>query len=214
MITSWKELPIGLFMDLSKILRSQISDDEKVFKCAALLKGMDYDDFLDLPIDEARAAVADASFLYEAPKEAKVKRMYHLGSRDYKLMRNTDGMTTAQYLNYQSIAGIPPEDGIDELMAIILIPDGKKYGEEDAEEIKEEIRNNLNIEDALGIANFFTASFEKSMKRTLLYSEAALTVKKWTARGKDKEQVKAEKIALETIIKELRSMYGLVSLKR
>ena len=195
MITSWKELPIGLFMDLSKILRSQISDDEKVFKCAALLKGMDYDDFLDLPIDEARDAVADASFLY-------------------KLMRNTDGMTTAQYLNYQSIAGIPPEDGIDELMAIILIPEGKKYGEEDAEEIKEEIRNNLNIEDALGIANFFTASFEKSMKRILLYSEVALTAKKWTARGKDKEQVKAEKIALETIIKELRSMYGLVSLKR
>ena len=115
MITNWKDLPIGLFMDLSKINRSQISDEEKIFKMTALLMGIDYDEFLNLPINEAREAVADASFLYEEPKPEKVKRVYHLGTRDYKLMRNTDGMTTAQYLNYQAIAGIPPEDGIDEL---------------------------------------------------------------------------------------------------
>ena len=208
MITSWKELPIGMFMDLSKIMRSQISDDEKVFKTAALLKGMEYDEFLNLPIADARQAVADASFLYEEPKAAKTKKTYHLGTRDYKLMRNMDGMTTAQYLNYQGIAGIPPEEGIDELMAIILVPEGKVYGDYDTEEIKEEIRNNLGVEDAYGIANFFTASFEKSMRRIVRYSEAALTAKKWMLRGKDKEKLQAEKIALQTMINELHSMSG------
>lgn len=214
MITSWNDMPISTFKEMAKIHRSQISDDEKVFKTAALLNGMTYDEFLDLPINDARNLVAQQSFLYEAPKPEKTKRKYHLGTRDYKLMKNTDEMTTAQYLNYQSIAGIPLDESVDDLMAIILVPDGKVYGDYDMEEAKEEIANNLSVTEALGIANFFTGCFERLMRRMALLSEAALISIKWKTKGKNKEQVQAEKIALQTAIDELHSMHGYLSSKR
>lgn len=201
-------MPIATFKAMAKIHRSQISDDEKVFQTAALLCGMSYDDFLNLPIDEARGIIAEQSFLYTEPKAEKTRRMYRLGTRDYKLMRNTDDMTTAQYLNYQSIAGIPLEDSIDDLMAIILIPDGKVYGDYDTEDIKEEIANNLTVTEALGIANFFIRCFERLMRRTALLSEAALITMKLKARKKNKEALQAERLAIQTAIEELHSMYG------
>lgn len=214
MITSWNEMPIATFKAMAKIHQSQISDEEMVFRTAALLNGMTYEEFLELPINDARNLVAQQSFLYAEPKPEKVKRKYHLGTRDYKLMRNTDEMTTAQYLNYQSIAGIPLDESIDDFMTIILVPDGKVYGDYDMEEAKEEISNNLTVTEALGIANFFTASLEKLMRRIVLLSEAALISIKWKARNKNKEALQAEKIALQTAIDELHSMYGSLSLKR
>lgn len=214
MITSWNDMPIGVFKAMAKIHRSQISDDDKVFQTAALLCGMEYDDFLNLPLNESRAIVAQMNFVYTEPKPEKIRRKYQLGAREYKMMKNPDEMTTAQYLNYQSIIGVPAEENMDDLMTIILVPDGKVYGDYDMEEAKEEIANNLTVTEALGIANFFTASLEKSMRRMIMWSEAALTAKKILTRGKDKEQVQAEKIALQTAIEELHSMYGSLSSKR
>lgn len=214
MITSWNDMPIGVFKAMAKIHRSQISDDDKVFQTAALLCGMEYDDFLNLPLNESRAIVAQMNFVYTEPKPEKIKRKYHLGATEYKMMKNPDEMTTAQYLNYQSIIGVPAEENMDDLMTIILVPDGKVYGDYDMEETKEEISNNLTVTEALGIANFFTASLEKSMRRMIMWSEAALTAKKILTRGKNKEQAQAEKIALQTAIEELHSMYGSLSSKR
>ena len=214
MITSWNDMPIGVFKAMAKIHRSQISDDDKVFQTAALLCGMDYDDFLNLPLNESRAIIAQMNFVYTEPKPEKIRRKYQLGTREYKMMKNPDEMTTAQYLNYQSIIGVPADENMDDLMTIILVPDGKVYGDYDMEEAKEEISNNLTVTEALGIANFFTASLEKSMRRMIMWSEAALTAKKILARGKNKEQVQAEKIALQTAIEELHSMYGSLSSKR
>lgn len=214
MITSWNDMPIGVFKAMAKIHRSQISDDDKVFQTAALLCGMDYDDFLNLPLNESRAIVAQMNFVYTEPKPEKIRRKYQLGAREYKMMKNPDEMTTAQYLNYQSIIGVPADENMDDLMTIILVPDGKVYGDYDMEEAKEEIANNLTVTEALGIANFFTASLEKSMRRMIMWSEAALTAKKILTRGKNKEQVQAEKIALQTAIEELHSMYGSLSSKR
>lgn len=214
MITSWNDMPIATFKAMAKIHRSQISDDDKVFQTAALLCGMDYDDFLNLPLNESRAIVAQMNFVYTEPKPEKIRRKYQLGAREYKMMKNPDEMTTAQYLNYQSIIGVPADENMDDLMTIILVPDGKVYGDYDMEEAKEEIANNLTVTEALGIANFFTASLEKSMRRMIMWSEAALTAKKILTRGKNKEQVQAEKIALQTAIEELHSMYGSLSSKR
>lgn len=207
-------MPIGVFKAMAKIHRSQISDDDKVFQTAALLCGMDYDDFLNLPLNESRAIVAQMNFVYTEPKPEKIRRKYQLGTREYKMMKNPDEMTTAQYLNYQSIIGVPVDENMDDLMTIILVPDGKVYGDYDMEEAKEEIANNLTVTEALGIANFFTASLEKSMRRMIMWSEAALISIKWKARNKNKEALQAEKIALQTAIEELHSMYGSLSLKR
>lgn len=208
MITSWKEMPIGVLKQISEIDYSKENETEKTFKRAALLSGMDYNDFLNLSLEEANAIVNSTVFLFQEPKAVKVKRIYHLGEHDYRLMKNADGMTTAQYLNYQALMGVHPQESMIDLMAIALVPDGKKYGDYDMDDVREEIANHLNVEEALGIANFFIRSFERSIRRIALFSEASLTAMKWTLKGKDKEEVKAKKIVLNMAIKELRSMYG------
>ena len=212
MIRSWNEVTIKKFKDLTDIMRSQDSEEEKVFRCTALLAGMDYDDFLSLPINDAHALVMGTEFLYTEPKPVKVKNEYVLNGRTYRLMKSVNGMAVVQYINYQSIAHIPPMDCLPQLMSIVLVPEGMKYGELDEETVIEEV-GNLKVEEALGIANFFTASFEKSMRRTAAYLEAQLLMMKITYKDKDKEKVRAHRLMMDTLLKELRSTYGFLSSK-
>lgn len=214
MITSWNTLPIREYKDLMQIFRSQITEEEKVFKATAILAGMDYERFLELPLKDSKELIAQAGFLYTQPKAAKVKSIYHLGSRDYKLMKNVNGMTTAQYINYQAIVHIPPIECIDSLMAIILVPDGHKYGEIDEDIVTDEIASNLDIESAMGIADFFTTSYERSIRNKVSKARTMIQFLKWMGRPKDKEERKAWNLQMETLLKELDSTYGYLSLKQ
>lgn len=216
MITSWKQMSIGTFMKVSEINRSQDSDEDKLFRIAALLSGMEYEDFLNLPLNESRGIIAKGGFMYEEPKAGKIKKTYVIGSRTYRVMRNMDDMTTAQYLNYQSIADKPVDDTMADLMAIVLIPEGKTYGDYDMTEITEEIRDNFNIEDALSVADFFTRLFERSIRRMQRYSDILLTAMEWKVRMecKNKEQRETVKMAMQLVRDELHSMYGYPSSKR
>ena len=216
MITSWKQMSIGTFMKVSEINRSQDSDEDKLFRIAALLSGMEYEDFLNLPLNESRDIIAKAGFMYEEPKAGKIKKTYVIGSRTYRVMRNMDDMTTAQYLNYQSIADKPVDDTMADLMAIVLIPEGKTYGDYDMQEVTEEIKAYFNIEDALSVADFFIKLSGKLMRRMQRYSDILLTAMEWKVRMecKNKEQRETVKTAMQLVRDELHSMYGSPSSKR
>lgn len=216
MITSWKEMPIGVFMKINEINKSDYSDDDKLFRIAAMLSGMDYEEFITLPLNESRDIIAQAGFMYEEPKAGKMKKTYVIGSRTYRVMRNMDDMTTAQYLNYQSIADKPVDDTMADLMAIVLIPEGKTYGDYDMQEVTEEIKTYFNIEDALSVADFFTRLFERSIRRMQRYSDILLTAMEWKVRMecKNKEQRETVKTAMQLVRDELHSMYGSPSSKR
>ena len=216
MITSWKEMPIGVFMKINEINKSDYSDDDKLFRIAAMLSGMDYEEFITLPLNESRDIIAKAGFMYEEPKAGKMKKTYVIGSRTYRVMRNMDDMTTAQYLNYQSIADKPVDDTMADLMAIVLIPEGKTYGDYDMQEATEEIKTYFNIEDALSVADFFTRLFERSIRRMQRYSDILLTAMEWKVRMecKNKEEKETVKTAMQLVRDELHSMYGSPSSKR
>lgn len=216
MITSWKEMPIGVFMKISEVNKSDYNDDDKLFHIAALLNNMDYEDFINLPLNESRDIIAKAAFMYNEPKASKMKKTYVIGSRTYRVMRNMDDMTTAQYLNYQSIAERPVDETMADLMAIVLIPEGKTYGDYDMQDVTEEIKDHFNIEDALSVADFFTRLFEKSMRRMRRYSDILLTAMEWKVRMecKDKEQKEAVKTAMALLREEILSTSGYPSSKR
>ena len=216
MITSWKEMPIGVFMKISEVNKSDYNDDDKLFHIAALLNNMDYEDFINLPLNESRDIIAKAAFMYNEPKAGKMKKTYVIGSRTYRVMRNMDDMTTAQYLNYQSIAERPVDETMADLMAIVLIPEGKVYGDYDMQDVTEEIRDHFNIEDALSVADFFTRLFEKSMRRMRRYSDILLTAMEWKVRMecKDKEQKEAVKTAMALLREEILSTSGYPSSRR
>lgn len=209
MIQSWREMPIGILQEINVISQLHISDDEKTFKVTALLNGMDYDDFLSLPLDDARELVAKTDWVRTEPKKVKVRKEYQINGRDYYLNKNILGITTAAYIDFQAICQSRMEDNLPEMMAIVLIPKGHKYGDGyDQEEVVEEIRNHFNVEDALSVADFFITKCEKSMRRTLMKLEAMMTAQRIMARKEDKELMKALETEMKAADRELLSAYG------
>jgi hypothetical protein len=93
-------------------------------------------------------------------------------------------------------------------MGIVLVPEGKVFGDYLMEEVVEEIRENLNIEDALSIADFFTKSFERLMRRTLLFSDGMLAAAMITSRKEQREMLKAMRLELKLVTDALRSEFG------
>lgn len=208
MIESWKEMPIAVFQKVWDIEQLHITEDEKIIKIAALLAGIPEGEFLAMPMDEARGYIAKTHFMYEKPKVRRVSRRYRIGSRNYHLMRNVEELTTAQYINYQGLVGRPINEIIADLMGIVLVPEGKVFGDYLMDEVVEEIRENLNIEDALSIADFFTKSFERLMRRTLLFSDGMLAAAMITSRKEQREMLKAMRLELKLVTDALRSEFG------
>lgn len=208
MIKSWSEMPIRVLMEIDEIGQLHCSDDEKTFKTTALLAGMPYEEFIELPLDKARELVAETYFFDQEPEKVKVKKFYHLGTRDYKMMKNVDDMTTSQYINFQAIVG-SERQMLPELMAIILVPKGFKYGDGyDMDEITEEIANNLSVEEGLAIADFFIASSERRTEALLRRSSALATAARIMAPKKDKEKMKVLEMQIHLLNDALRSESG------
>lgn len=209
MITKWSEMPIGILQEIDEINGLHISDDEKTFMATALLAGMDYDDFINLSLDEARALVEKASFIQTMPNRVKVKNQYKIGNTTYVLQKDIMGITTAAYIDFQAI--LPTVDRhLPELMAIILVPKGHAYNEgySNADAI-EEIRENLNVEEALSIADFFTNRCEKLTEQILWKSKAAIWAMKLKAKSKEeREMLEVLRIQMEVAFSNLSSGFG------
>ena len=205
MINNWSEMPLGVLIQMADIDKLPVSDEEKTFMATSLLAGMDYKKFMDLPIPEARELVAKTDWVRTTPAKKKVQKEYKIGSRTYRLFKDIMGITTAQYIDYQAIITQGVDVNLAELMAIILIPEGCKYNDGyDKEEIVDEIRNYMNVEDALSVADFFTTKFAKLTKRTTLRLEAELTAQRILARKENKEKLRAMEIQTKLVGEEVR----------
>lgn len=209
MITSWNEMPIGVLQQVDDINGLHISDEEKTFRATALLAGMDYDEFMNLPLVDSTAMISKTAFVREMPKKVRVRSEYQIGSRRYVLHRNMMDITVAQYINYQAIFDKKREDYLPELLAIVLIPKGHKYGEGyDMEEVVEEIRSNLNVEEGLSIADFFITKSSRLMRRICRRLMAAMTVARIRSKKEEKEMMRAMELEMRLSNDALLSEYG------
>jgi len=209
MITSWNEMPIGVLQQINDIDSLHCSDDEKTFMATALLAGMEYDDFIQLPLEEATALVGQTTFVHYQPRQVRVRKEYQIGRRTYTLHKNIMEITTAQYINFQAVVGMGLEMHLPELMAIVLIPKGHKYGEGyDMEEVTEEIRDYMGVEDALSVADFFISKSDRLMRRMLRRSEAIMAVRRMMANKEEKEMMTALEMEMKLANDALRSGFG------
>ena len=206
MITKWNEMSIADFEKKLEIESLPVSDEEKEYQLAALCGGITYDQLLNQPLSMTQDMMTNIAFLYRAPREVKTQREYHIGTRDYTLLRDSSEMTTAQYIDFQSIVSLPTEENIAELMAIVLVPKGHTYNEGyNHNEIVEEIRNNFNIEDALSVASFFIKRFRRSIN-SLLNRVEALTL--WHSLTNRNKAIRQAMKRSRKAIRDLRSGYG------
>lgn len=212
---TWKDINIKTYNELYKLTSNALmNDNERDLRVAALLNGISYEEILEQPLDKTRKMSAKMDFLCERPKKGKCKKEYKFNGRDYKLLRDMSEMTTAQYIDYTTVMTGKFEENIIPILSIILVPKGHIYNDGyDMEEVREDV-SNLNVEEALGICDFFIKKYRRLLKATLLYSSVIIRLQ-LRKLPKDKRQV------LEPLLKEqnqkvreLLSQFGSDWLKR
>lgn len=209
MIRSWSEMPIGMLQEINDIDGLHISDDEKTFRVTALLAGIDYDEFMDLPLAESTELVSETGWVRVEPRKVKARKEYQIGGRTYKLSKDIMGVTTAQYIDFQALVQMGVQMHLPELMSIVLIPKGHTYGNGyDKNEVVEEIRDHFNVEDALSVADFFIGRSDRLMRRMLRRLDAMMTVSRIMASKEEKEAMRAMELEMKLANDALRSGFG------
>ena len=128
-IDSWDKMPVGLLKDVHRITSDEnLSEDDKSLQAAAILARMPYDTLLNLPLDEAQELVARTAFLYEKPEKKKIRKNYNLNGRVYVPLMSMEDMTTAQFIDFNSLIN-ELDERLPEILSIFLVPKGHKYND-------------------------------------------------------------------------------------
>ena len=196
----WSEISIKKFDEISNILSSMnnVNEDEALeinINLLSALCDVSVDEIEDLPLTEFSKLVKQTEFLKKMPN-VDIKDNYVINGKKYVLLSNVQKMTTAQYIDYQTLVK-NADKNVKELLSVFLIPKGKKYGEYDLEEVINDIYNYFPITDARAVSFFFTLVLQSLTKATLISLERR--TKKELKKAKTKEEKEKIEMLLETI---------------
>lgn len=204
MIDSYEKLTVGKYLEIKEILEDNANELDKNVRMIAVLGDFDEEDVLEFPLPVFNRYIQATGFLLETPRKRNVSTTYVLGGQKLDVQLNVEGMTTAQFIDYQTF--IKDDNKIVELLSVFLIPKGKKYNKEyDIIEVQKLIRDNLNILDALGMSAFFLTWFQALSKVTV--TSLIRKMKKMMRKEKNGER---KKMMQEAIMNLERSGDGLV----
>lgn len=196
----WEDISIKKFDEINNILSNinNVNEDEALeinINLLSILCDVSVEEIEDLPLTEFSKLVKQTEFLKEMPK-VDIKDNYVINGKKYVLCANVSKMTTAQYIDYQTLVK-NADKNVKELLSVFLIPKGKKYGEYDLEEVMNDIYNYFPIADARAVSFFFTLVLQSLTKATLISLERR--TKKELKKTKTKEEKEKIEILLETI---------------
>lgn len=166
MITSYNQLPLGLFLDIRALQEDGNLDpiDLRVAVVAALT-GKTEREVLDAPIAESSEWFAAASFLErDAEIPRRISDAYDLG--DWQLIPSTDlrKITTAQYIDFQAFAP-GGEKTLPQLLSVFLVPKGHAYNDGyDMAAVQKAIRDRLCVTEVLALSAFFLTRYAASIR--------------------------------------------------
>lgn len=204
MIKSWSELPVAKLQEIRSVSINIEDEDTKVLTIAGILADKTYREMLELPLNETTELIRNTRFLYTESKPKKISSVYRLNGTKYRIMKNMNDITTAQFIDYQALAKDSGER-MAEFLSIFFIPVGCKYndGNYDREKVVDDINYYLSAEEALGISSFFTVRCVRLIRRTLLLLQVKMRMLSW--RKETREQAKQ----VMELIRQIRYTYGL-----
>ena len=192
MTDNWKDLKLWQYREICAI---PDDDEDRYFKILAVLNECDYDDIMSRPIPEVMAMKDKVAFLNEMPRIRKAKDTYTLGKTKYRFTWRTEEITTAQYMDLSNT----PDDleHIVDLLAICLVPEGKKYGQDYRfDDVKKDIDDYMTLEEARAVTSFFTGRFlillKQEKKRMKKYLKKAVKDKAITEKERKELQRKLD----------------------
>lgn len=207
---SWDNLPIGKLNDVNNIINNnELTEDDKIIKLGALISNMDYEDFINLKIEDAQKIISQIKFLYEAPKNKKLVKNLKLDGINCKVIQDVSEITTAQFIDYNTLIS-NGNVSIPEILSVFIIPQGHKYSDNyNKEEIVELISKYVSVEEGISIANFFIKKYKRLLMRTLLYSKVNLKMQLMKKLPQQtKEEIKSQIQQIKELQKEIRYLFG------
>ena len=164
MITSYNEMPIGIYLRLAALIDA---DERQDLAIVALMSGKTEDELLSLPLAEYYPLRDGCAFLFYEPKPSPVRRSYTCGDFTLRAPKDFRYLSVAQY---QDFLEFNKADDIVGMLSCALVPEGCEYGElaqYDPLEVQAAIRDHLPVTDALALRDFFADACRKSIAATL-----------------------------------------------
>lgn len=206
MIKTWKDMTVRDQVKIAEINKLDTDTGDKNLRIAAYLAGLTYEQIIQLPLGELSGIMASTDFLLTKPKPVKARRTYTINGRTYNLLKHAEDMTVAQYLDFQPLIPNGFSNSPAEMLSIFLVPEGHKYNDGyDKDQVIEDMYD-LGVEEALGIAAFFTKRCTRLIRSILVLLKIKL---KLTPTAKN-EMVKTLKKDTEALLDKLECMFGLM----
>lgn len=203
-IDSFAALPVGTWLQILDVQDDPAREDvDKQVGTIALLTGRSERDILNLPLAEYTRLARKADFLGVAPSRLpRVARTYQAGEFKLHPAINLQKITAAQYIDFQTFA--PEGDKrLVELLSIALVPEGAGYndGSYDIEAVKDAIRADITVEQALSLTAFFLTKFASLIRSTRIsLSRLTKTERNPERREAVKERLTEMERALEVLM--------------
>lgn len=162
---SWSDITLDKYIRISKVA----DDNDRLFNTINII--FDCDVFA-IPLKDfagiVNGYISRVDFLKsEINRNKKFGKVIKVNGSEYVM--NLGGMTTAQFIDFGNIlkSGKFPDKMVD-LLAVVLVPKGQKYGEYDLDEVKSDVLS-LDIETVMSICFFFNASLMVFMENFRYY---------------------------------------------
>lgn len=176
-IDKWEDLPIGVFLEVNKILRKYYGQDTEevadaprldILDCqveiVAALSGMTPAQVEDLPLAEySKASQATAFLSTKMPHTSVDAPTVQVGGYTLTIFDDVSQMKAGQYIDFQQLSA-RGEEGLVGLLATLMIPEGCTYNNGySLEDVQRAISEHLPAPTAYGLADFFLQKFEGLM---------------------------------------------------
>lgn len=199
-IDNYADLPVGLYMEILAVDRSDLGEFDKQVKIISILSGMAEPDILALPIPEYKRIAAATEFLMHPCQEGRAAKSYRLGGLELIPTQDLTKITAAQYIDFQTLSKGGEEKTV-ELCSVFLVPKGRRYADGyDIADVQDAIRRHLSVQDAITLAAFFLRKYAELIVSSLTYSRRAIR------RMKDpqkKAEMQAKLTEAQTMLRQL-----------
>lgn len=203
---SWRDISINEYYEIKDIIDdSTLKDYEKEVSILSLLTNKSEDEIWNMNVNNFKKLKSENIWIYNFnfDKGKSFKKIEIKGNK-YNIDININNMTVAQYVDFQTywLQRDNMKNIIGNLLAIFIIPKGKKYNEGyDINQVVNDIMNNIDIMTAEEILFFFLSSYLISIKITLNYLNLKMKMIKIMKKDKEKvEKFQKEIMNLEKII--------------
>lgn len=184
---TWDDVSLEQFRKIKSLYDEKRAAEDETAGLLSIIYGKDEDEIMNLPISQFSEMARSIDFLYTRIQPRDIQERYDLNGRTYEIC-TLNNFTYQQYMNYQLVVKEKDRDYLD-ILSLILVEKGKKYGDTDTERVKADILT-MCIRDVLAIDFFFLLSYRISIETFRSYADRmtrkALKMKK---RMKMKEEI-------------------------